>query len=84
MFPYLAFNYLGQLVWLPGYNATVNSFSADADEYVPLARGSIFFDPVTYAADVQENPAGNSVNNSNVIYINALTGRAKIEQPQIQ
>jgi prepilin-type N-terminal cleavage/methylation domain-containing protein len=84
LFPYLAFNYLGQLVWLPGYNAATSLLAPDADEYIPLARGSIFYDPLTFAADVQENPPGNSVNNSNVIYINALTGRAKIEQPQLQ
>ncbi len=83
-FPYLAFNYLGQLVVLDGLYANAGQSSPDVDEYIPLARGSIFYDPVSQAADVQENPPGNSINNSNVVYINALTGRAKILQPQIQ
>jgi prepilin-type N-terminal cleavage/methylation domain-containing protein len=68
--PYIAFNYLGQL--------------AAQDQYIPFARGSIFYDPTNFTADVQENPAGNSIINSNVVYINALTGRAKILQTQIQ
>jgi prepilin-type N-terminal cleavage/methylation domain-containing protein len=82
--PYLAFNYLGQLVWLPGLDANSTLFSADSDQNIPLARGSIFYNPINFAPDVQENPPANSINNTNVIYINALTGRAKINQPQIQ
>ncbi|HXD01581.1 MAG TPA: prepilin-type N-terminal cleavage/methylation domain-containing protein [Verrucomicrobiae bacterium] len=75
--PCLVFNYQGQLVYpfAPRFQ----------DEYIPLARGSIFFDPTTLAADVQENPTGNSIGSaSNVVYINSLTGRAKILQAQIQ
>jgi prepilin-type N-terminal cleavage/methylation domain-containing protein len=79
--PYIAFNYQGQLVVLDSQRNQVPDF----DEYIPLARGSIFFDPNTRAADLQENPAGNSTNTTaNVIYINALTGRAKVMQQQIQ
>jgi len=79
--PYIAFNYQGQLVVLDSQRNQVPDF----DEYIPLARGSIFFDPNTRAADLQENPAGNSINTTaNVIYINALTGRAKVVQQQIQ
>jgi prepilin-type N-terminal cleavage/methylation domain-containing protein len=89
MFPYLAFNYEGQLVTNSSPNINVGQLLPDRDEYIPLARGSIFFDPVTAAPDVQENPAGNSVMNipnslSNVVYINALTGRTKVLQQSIQ
>jgi prepilin-type N-terminal cleavage/methylation domain-containing protein len=75
--PCLVFNYQGQLVYpfAPRFQ----------DEYIPLARGSIFFDPNTLLADVQENPLSNSASStSNIVYINALTGRAKILQQQIQ
>ena len=83
--PCLTFNYLGQLVSpFPDPNNLSPGGDLAPDEYIPLARGSIFFDPTTHAADIQENPAGNSINNSNVVYINALTGRAKILQQQIQ
>ncbi len=75
--PYLAFNYLGQLV-------SPDNVTLAPDQYIPFARGSIFINPFNLVADVQENPPGNSVNNSNVVYINALTGRAKILQTQIQ
>jgi prepilin-type N-terminal cleavage/methylation domain-containing protein len=74
--PCLIFNYQGQL-FLP-------NGQADQDEYIPFARGSIFINSFNHLADVQENPVGNSVINSNVVYINALTGRAKILQPQLQ
>jgi hypothetical protein len=74
--PYIAFNYLGQLL-------SYNSVPAQ-DQYIPFARGSIFINSFNQVADVQENPPGNSINNSNVVYINALTGRAKIYQPQLQ
>jgi prepilin-type N-terminal cleavage/methylation domain-containing protein len=73
--PCLIFNYLGQLTDPSG---TV------FDQYIPLARGSIFYNPGNPAAapDIQENPPGNDSNN--IIYVNALTGRARIVQPQIQ
>ena len=55
------------------------------DEYIPLARGSIFYAPSTFVADLQENPPSNSISSlSNVVYINALTGRAKVLQQQMQ
>jgi prepilin-type N-terminal cleavage/methylation domain-containing protein len=84
--PCLTFNYLGQLVSpYPDPNNLAPGGDLAPDEYIPLARGSIFFDPTNHVADVQENPAGNSTNSSaNVIYINALTGRAKILQQQLQ
>jgi type II secretory pathway pseudopilin PulG len=78
-FPYVAFNYLGQL--------TVDGQTvADRDEYIPLAHGSVLFarDPVTKAfqfnsPDVLENPPGNSTNSYNIVHIERLTGRAVLE-----
>lgn len=89
MFPYLAFDYQGQLVTNSSRNINVGQLLPDRDEYIPLARGSIFFDPVIATPDVQESPAGNSAVNvpnslSNVVYINALTGRAKVLQQGVQ
>jgi prepilin-type N-terminal cleavage/methylation domain-containing protein len=74
--PCLTFNYLGQLVYPFG--------PRNVDEEIPLARGSILYNPVNPAgaADVQETPPGNNTND--IVYINALTGRARIIQPQIQ
>jgi prepilin-type N-terminal cleavage/methylation domain-containing protein len=82
--PCITFNYLGQLASpFPNPGNPQPGGTLDNDEYIPLARGSIFYDP-NFIPDFQENPPGNSVNNSNVIYINALTGRAKVLQPQLQ
>jgi prepilin-type N-terminal cleavage/methylation domain-containing protein len=74
--PYVAFNYLGQLS-ADGINPS------GRDEYIPLVRGSIFYD-ANFVADPLENPAGNSTNLYNLIHIDALTGRARVEQQQIQ
>jgi prepilin-type N-terminal cleavage/methylation domain-containing protein len=76
--PYIGFDYLGRLI-------------PQRDVHIPLARGSIFYqrDPTTgnfinQPADVQENPLNNSVANSNVIHIEWLTGRAKVERQEVQ
>ncbi len=73
--PCLIFNYLGQLTDPSG---------KVYDQNIPLARGSIFYNPLAPggAPDIQETPPGNSSNN--IVYINALTGRARMIQPQIQ
>lgn len=76
--PYIAFNYLGQLV-------------SGQDEYIPLAKGSVSpaIIPATKAyvmnatpssPAVSELPPGNSTNISyNIVHIDALTGRAVLE-----
>jgi prepilin-type N-terminal cleavage/methylation domain-containing protein len=66
--PCIAFSPLGQL--------TVNY-----DLYIPLARGTVRNLPGGVAA-ANESPAGNSVNNCNLVHIDWLTARAKIEQNQ--
>lgn len=76
--PYIAFNYLGQL-------------ASGQDEYIPLARGSVGFArdankvPVfsTSPPTVVEKPPGNSTNSYNLIHIDWLTGRARVEHPEV-
>jgi hypothetical protein len=83
--PYIAFDYLGRLVvGNPGVVAT-------EDEYIPLARGSVLYPrtaggtiDTTMSPDVKENPINNSVTISNVVHIDALTGRARIEKQELQ
>lgn len=103
--PFIAFNYLGQLV--DGADNLVSS-RADADQhmYIPLVRGSIFYNGFPPQSDIVETPAGNAYysnynsfeaqNNKpfntgpsagaayNQIYIDPLTGRARVEHPEIQ
>jgi prepilin-type N-terminal cleavage/methylation domain-containing protein len=79
--PYLAFNYLGQLV------SETDASGNYRDAYIPLAKGSIALarDPATKALqmaplDVMEMPPGNSTNSSyNIVHIDRLTGRAVLE-----
>ena len=75
--PYVVFNYLGQL-------------ASGSDETIPLVRGSIFYHRDAngqldrQAPDILENPVGNSISVSNHLRIDWLTGRARIEQAQLQ
>jgi prepilin-type N-terminal cleavage/methylation domain-containing protein len=79
--PYIAFNYLGQLV------SEVDAAGNYRDAYIPLAKGSIILarDTATRALqfdspDVKEMPPGNSTNSSyNIVHIDRLTGRAVLE-----
>ena len=83
--PCLAFNYAGQL--------TTNGVDmAAADEYIPLARGSVSpaIDPATRAlqfgpAQVSEIRPNDSASISyNIIHIDRLTGRAILEYHKMQ
>ncbi len=82
--PYIAFNHLGQLTY-DGLNLAVR------DEYIPLVQGTVGYgaNPVTKTpvptvvnpADITERPPGNGTNIAyNIIHIDALTGRATLEQ----
>jgi prepilin-type N-terminal cleavage/methylation domain-containing protein len=85
--PYIAFNYLGQLV---GPDGNVLPY----DENIPLAHGTVAYWrdqksrlPIQPAAgqpaiaDISEVPPGNDINSSyNVIHIDRLTGRARLER----
>jgi type II secretory pathway pseudopilin PulG len=88
--PYIAFNYLGQLV-SSANDLDVAGNGAD----IPLAQGSVGYalDPSTKmptrdlvgANAVAESPVGNSTNVTyNIVHIDALTGRATLEFHQVQ
>jgi prepilin-type N-terminal cleavage/methylation domain-containing protein len=91
-FPFVAFNYLGQLT-LDGQTV------APRDEYIPLAHGSVMAradaftktyvlagpPSVFNSPDVAELPPGNSTNISyNIVRIDRLTGRAGVEVHKMQ
>jgi prepilin-type N-terminal cleavage/methylation domain-containing protein len=82
--PYVAFNHLGQLTY-DGLNLS------SRDEYIPLVQGTVGYgaNPATKtpvptvvtAKDITERPLGNGTNISySIIHIDALTGRAALEQ----
>jgi prepilin-type N-terminal cleavage/methylation domain-containing protein len=81
--PYIAFNYLGQLT--PG-DGSVLAY----DENIPLSYGSIL-QPRTNTTkayvrgmpNATETPVGNSTNISyNVVHIDRITGRARLERQE--
>jgi len=80
--PYIAFNFLGQLTQ-DGVNPTRQ------DEFIPLARGAVLYArdvakvPVASVPDASERPPGNSTNAFNLIHIDWLTGRARVERQEI-
>ncbi len=85
--PYIAFNYLGQLVNAPSETLR------PADEVIPLAKGSVLYphDPATKISNpalpptALEVPPGNSTTNSfNLIYIDRLTGRTHVERQEVR
>ena len=117
--PHFGFNYLGQLIYRSNSvdHLVYTQFDGANHMYIPLARGSIFYqhDQATGAvlaqpaADVQETAVGaayyanyNSTNaqggvalpatpnpldaqkSYNQIYIDPLTGRARVQRLQIQ
>lgn len=79
--PHIAFNENGALV-------DRNGMPRLGGDYIELARGSIMFqrDPSGNVIffDARENPPNNSIDNYNRVRIDGLTGRARIERPEIQ
>ena len=76
--PYIAFNYLGQLI-------------SGRDELIPLTKGTVQFSRdagnggvPTGGMTMRELPPGNTTNAFNVVSIDWLTGRARVEHPQVQ
>jgi prepilin-type N-terminal cleavage/methylation domain-containing protein len=76
--PYIAFDYLGRL-------------TTSREEIVPLVRGSILYprDPATKVAiqdlpSLMENPPGNATTNYNVVIVDWLTGRGRIERQEVR
>lgn len=74
--PYVAFDSRGQLI-------------GKVDEVIALTRGSIFYARDTGGnfifdvPDIKEVPPGNSTNNYSRIRIDWLTGRPKLERPEL-
>jgi hypothetical protein len=61
------------------------------DEVIPLTRGSILYprDPATKVAlqdlpSLIEQPIGNSTNSFNVVIVDWLTGRGRIERQEVR
>ncbi len=81
--PYIAFNHLGQLT-RDGINLPL------ADEFIPVARGSVSYErdadkvPIEAAPSLNESPPGNSTNNFILVRIDRLTGRARVEKQEFQ
>ncbi len=82
--PYVAFTSMGRCLPVDG-NGTPKT-DAPRDVFIPLAGGSILYTRdatngalATWSA--QEVPVGNSTNN--VIHIDWLTGRARLERPDV-
>ena len=79
--PHIAFDNQGRLV---------DKFKLPRlqDEVIPLARGSILYTRGPGGAlvdfDVRETPPGNATNNFHRVRIDGLTGRARVETPQVQ
>ncbi len=85
--PCLSFNYLGQLT-----SQAMTPAPATQDEYIPLARGSVFpaMDPSSKTLQfnpplISEVPPGNSTNSAyNLVDIDPLTGRATLRSQKVQ
>jgi prepilin-type N-terminal cleavage/methylation domain-containing protein len=78
VWPCIGFNYLGQLI-------------SGRDEFIPLAHGSVNYarDPFSKALQfdaplVEERPPNNSRLSYNIIHIDWLTGRARLERRENQ
>ena len=75
LLPYIGFAPNGQL-------------TTNGDQFILLTSGSIFFStgpnglPVFATPSVVETPPGNATNNPNIIHIDWLTGRARLERNQ--
>jgi prepilin-type N-terminal cleavage/methylation domain-containing protein len=67
--PFIAFDSQGRLV-------------SGRDEIIPLTRGSLFFNP-DQTLDVVQTPPNEFMVNFNHLRINWLTGRVKVERPEI-
>jgi type II secretory pathway pseudopilin PulG len=65
-----------------------NGLRKPEGEYLHLARGSVMFQRdnsgKVLSYDARENPVGNSTNNFNRVRIDGLTGRCRIERPEIK
>ena len=85
--PYIAFNYEGRLIDLDASDLGTGVYHTE-NVVVPLARGAILFtrDTNGFVPDfsIQEIPPNNSTVSYNHIVIDWLTGRPKVDRPQLQ
>ena len=72
--PFIKFNSQGQCV-------SPETGNPGDVEYIPLTHGSVFY--MTNTISVIETPPGNSITNYNLIHIDRMTGRAKLERKEI-
>ncbi len=79
--PYIAFDGTGELVSRP----------LGQPELIPVSEGSVSFarDPITrrplaQPAQANEMPVGNTVDNYSLVYIDQMTGRARVERRKVQ
>jgi len=82
--PYFAFNHLGQLAH---FQPNGDQYENEYNEIIPLTRGSMLISTNSSGVrsmDFQETPPGNSTNNFNWIVVDWLTGRCRIERPEIE
>jgi prepilin-type N-terminal cleavage/methylation domain-containing protein len=74
---YIAFDFMGRL-------------ASGRDEIIPISRGSVLFahdanrKPQQGLPTFNEQPAGNTTNGYNVIYVDWLTGRARSLQQEVR
>jgi prepilin-type N-terminal cleavage/methylation domain-containing protein len=75
--PYVAFDSTGRLL-------------SGVDEFIPVASGAVQFardvskKALNQSPALSESPPGNSTNSFNLVHVDWLTGRARIESPQVQ
>jgi Tfp pilus assembly protein PilE len=78
--PYIGFNQRGAVIT----NGVENLEGA----YISLARGSVMYQRddshEVIFFDARENPVNNAIDNYNRVRITGLTGRARLERPEIQ
>jgi len=85
--PYVAFNHQGRLVKLAAFGSETET---GADMILPVTRGAIMYvrgadgDLAPGDVTVQEVPPGFSTNTPNRVVVEWMTGRARIEQAEVQ
>jgi hypothetical protein len=89
LMPYVAFDAQGKLYWHLEQDLNDKLLGQKLQsEFIPLARGSVFVTTnasgMYQPADVMENPPGNSTNMFNVMNVNWLTGRVRLEKPELR
>jgi prepilin-type N-terminal cleavage/methylation domain-containing protein len=80
--PYIAFDGMGQLV----------SGTPGQPEYIPVSEGSVSIARdsntkmalVGQSSTVRELPSGNTLQNYSLVYIDRLTGRARVDRRKVQ